>query len=950
MHKVFSFKGIVKNTDNMLANEGECLEIINMRLKDGSLVPVGRPAEIARLDYAYSRIYRHNVSGCYLCLTDEESPHLHIYDGEWALQKDSDGNVLFPSLCGVRGVEFLGYIVCCMTDCGIFYMLYNDGHYIWLGEKPPMPSLDISISSKLSHTVTENEYYTSGNEGIESTWYYNAKGFFDEAISAHNRNGYYIDRALFKFALRLYDGSYISISPAMYVSDDNEVNGIRRDGGNLKYEASGSSMPSKYAVMVLGFKPKFVFTDINLDNWKNIVVGIDLFTTGSIMGKKVESVRRGASSVGGDREVAEYDVYMEKSLEELSGDILSAAHYYRIAEYDIDGRLVDSLDNVSQLNLVLQPSLVNDECRYASLAPSCTYVFNNRLHIAALKSWFMKGYDPLFLKNASAAKAVVETIVIRTRIKTIQGISEVVREYRNVELPYGSGGYELSPLLSYPDARAFEMCITLYDGSKYVSRTFALTPHRYLDQAQYLHYDILGFSVSYKAELSNGNTVAPLRDADVVGMFSSVAGKHEVVYSKSRRTWLHEGTPFPTGEYASLRLVRSTGDLEDGDRIIFTLTAVADAESSADVCNIPVNAAWSNVDGGADTAELNPYELRENVLKVSAVENPFVFPAKCTYTPTQGRIMALASNTVELSQGQFGQHPLLVFCSDGIWAMSVDTSGSVAYLASHPLSHEICVNADSVSVVNDGVVFVGRQGVMLISGGSLKNLSTCMNGGNETVDEVLENSTVRNVISMMDLPAGAASVDFMEYVASATFAFHNSHNELVISNRQYPFSYRFSLFSGTWSTIDVSANGFVNSLSSFAFFCNKDGKCAVMESSNSYSGDNRVLLLTRPMLWGTKMPKRIMQLILHVYSRPVENSGYVLPSVACYMFGSNDGVHFRLLSGRECDKEVQDLRFPYFPTQSHKYYMFAVCGELSAQSRLTGIEMEVEAAWNNRLR
>ena len=271
----------------MLADEGECLEVMNMRIKDGSLVPVGRPVDVAALGYAYSRILWHEAAGYYLCITDEQNPALHIYDKEWTLQKDSDGNLLFPSLRGVRNVEFMGYIVCCITDTGIFYILYNDGRYIWLGERPPMPSLDITIQSKLSRTVTENEYYTSGNEGIESTWYYNAKGFFDEAISVHNRNGYYIDRALFKFALRLYDGSYIAVSPAMYVSDDNEVSSIKRDSGNLKYEASGNTMPSKYIVMVLGFKPKFVFTDINLENWKNIVVGIDLFTTGSIMGKKV---------------------------------------------------------------------------------------------------------------------------------------------------------------------------------------------------------------------------------------------------------------------------------------------------------------------------------------------------------------------------------------------------------------------------------------------------------------------------------------------------------------------------------------------------------------------------------------------------------------------------------------------------------------------------------------
>ena len=156
MHKIFSFKGITRNTDDFIAGEGECIEVMNMRMKDGSLVPVGRPEVVTNLGHAYSAIYRHEVAGCYLCITADGGA-LHIYDNEWTLLKGEDGTPLFGHLRGVRNVELLGYIVCCLTDGGINYMLFNDGHYIWLGERPPMPSLDISIESKVQRLVTENE-------------------------------------------------------------------------------------------------------------------------------------------------------------------------------------------------------------------------------------------------------------------------------------------------------------------------------------------------------------------------------------------------------------------------------------------------------------------------------------------------------------------------------------------------------------------------------------------------------------------------------------------------------------------------------------------------------------------------------------------------------------------------------------------------------------------------
>ena len=75
-----------------------------------------------------------------------------------------------------------------------------------------------------------------------------------------------------------------------------------------------------------------------------------------------------------------------------------------------------------------------------------------------------------------------------------------------------------------------------------------------------------------------------------------------------------------------------------------------------------------------------------------------------------------------------------------------------------------------------------------------------------------------------------------------------------------------------------------------------------------------------------------------------------MPMLACYMLCSNDGVHFKLISGSEKMEECRDVIFPYFPTQSYKYYLFAIVGEMGKGSSIAGIEVEVNPAWNNRLR
>ena len=90
--------------------------------------------------------------------------------------------------------------------------------------------------------------------------------------------------------------------------------------------------------------------------------------------------------------------------------------------------------------------------------------------------------------------------------------------------------------------------------------------------------------------------------------------------------------------------------------------------------------------------------------------------------------------------------------------------------------------------------------------------------------------------------------------------------------------------------------------------------------------------------------------MLHAYASLPGSWVPEVPVLGCYVFCSNDGIHFKLLTGKEFHGEVQDLRFPFFPTSSYRYYLFVVVGEMGADSMLTGIETEISLAWNSRIR
>jgi hypothetical protein len=331
------------------------------------------------------------------------------------------------------------------------------------------------------------------------------------------------------------------------------------------------------------------------------------------------------------------------------------------------------------------------------------------------------------------------------------------------------------------------------------------------------------------------------------------------------------------------------------------------------------------------------------------VENPFVFPASATYTPSQGEIIALSSNTVALSQGQFGEYQLFVLCTDGIWAMSVDSSGSIAYIASRQVSRDVCVNSSTVCGIGSGVVFASSQGMMLIVGSELKKFSTAMDGNDSALFSA-GNGILDRIASLVSLDASIGQVQFDEYIGNAAVTYAPGNNEIVICNGQYDWSFVYSFSSGCWSRLSGRLNGAVRNSTGQLMSVVENGATRIVALSEELCGDNKVLLFTRPQLWGTKLPKRVQQLLLHAYAEPPLQTTAGMPMLACYMLCSNDGVNFKLVAGSEKNAAMQDVLFPYFPTQSYKYFLFAIVGEMGERSMLTAFELDVDVAWNNRLR
>ena len=129
--------------------------------------------------------------------------------------------------------------------------------------------------------------------------------------------------------------------------------------------------------------------------------------------------------------------------------------------------------------------------------------------------------------------------------------------------------------------------------------------------------------------------------------------------------------------------------------------------------------------GLSDYPTASPREQRiidlPNKIYTSEINNPFHFPVLGINTIGTGTILGISSAVKALSEGQFGQFPLYAFTSEGVWALEVSNTGS--YSARQPVTREVCINTNSITQIDNAVLFATNRGIMLISGSTAQCIS-----------------------------------------------------------------------------------------------------------------------------------------------------------------------------------------------------------------------------------
>lgn len=463
--KIISFKGISNVPDDGLNEAGDMSVLLNMRHKGGELVECQPPAVDSSLAMPIKQALYHSSSDFWLVLNQTGI----LQDWSKSLNK----RIYVEN---VSSFSIMGNMVIINFEDKVEYAIWKENKYVYLGGVPEVPRLVVkSIANAKQTYLTDSKLDDNVDSGTYH-WKFQ-KGNIDKTLAMIYQQKGYVDRAWFRVAVKMFDGSYINIGeitelscfPNMREKDDNKtvtepIIGAQKIWRNVP--------TGEYKTELDYFVPELGVVS-NMGNWNDVIASIDLFTTGSIM-----SHTAGLLTKDDDPDAPPgIEIYKLRTAEQLKEALLNA-EFYKIAEFAVDGSVITGteIENTSPSNLAVRDTL--KDISVHSVIPNNALAYNARLHTYGYKEVYFKGYgSATSYYDGLTQKDGVWTVFVH--IKTDNGTVIVKREDQILTNGNPKNAFKHLYYFYYPDRNAFKM--EIYDNGKVLS--LPLTAHPYRNEA-----------------------------------------------------------------------------------------------------------------------------------------------------------------------------------------------------------------------------------------------------------------------------------------------------------------------------------------------------------------------------------------------------------------------------------------------------------------------------------
>lgn len=330
-----------------------------------------------------------------------------------------------------------------------------------------------------------------------------------------------------------------------------------------------------------------------------------------------------------------------------------------------------------------------------------------------------------------------------------------------------------------------------------------------------------------------------------------------------------------------------------------------------------------------DTFKTGALIVEHNKVYTSEINNPFYFPVTGINTIGTGEIRGISSAVKALSQGQFGQFPMYVFATDGVWAL--ETSASGTFNAKQPVSRDVCICPESITQVDGAVLFATDRGIMMLQGSTANCISLDLD---KDAQDLTAFPQLIELLKKHDYPIPSVDSNFKEYVKDCRMVYDYVNQRIIVAKPNATYAYVYSMKSNKWGMIESTIVDSINSYPE-AYAVGKDG--GLLDYSNPTIKDVKATLVTRPIKFDT--PNELKTIRTIVQRGMIERR-----DVKFILYGSRDLVNWYALASTTTSFLKGVSGTPY------KYFRLAIMADLKEGKSIYGATMDVNPKYNNRIR
>ena len=1032
MIKDIKYSGITTIPSDLDGQDGDLAVAVGVVNKSGSLYAIPDPTVLFTLDDGYQLLHIHKGDSYVHYIVLSPDGVLKALDSQFQYL---DFSLDTSGFSGILSIRSIGNTLILLCGDGIHYILYRDNTYLYLGQQPPKVDITFALRGRLARSA---EWEVSAPEDVDTsdltkTLSDNNQRVLTEDILAKvnkfiqekgNDKSRFIFPFFVRYAYRMYDGSYtmhsapVLMLPSSHIAPAVPVYGQDERKFFLRVCAIISELQVK----------SLVYDISELNKWKDIVAGVDVFISSPLYSYDQNGTIRSLESFSGNGRYAKanygvfalqaytgglygkhtfYEAYQSaknydsyslddtpdpdedlpvdsseatptlqfslpvKNKEDFQNSIKECSLFYKLCSLDFADHnqsgtyfLGDFQVNSDTLNtLEVQPTLPDDFLSHDILKANYAYTYNARMNLANIGRILFDGFPahtlcPYTQPTDGNTYCYDLYTYIRESDKNILVKKSSTQDFGHF------GEY-----LFYPNPKAYKMVVVRHKNSETPDpepgeiTTFnvsaQLTVRTYEEGEAQKQYWSIGLLTTPEGILSNtGLSLDGYIEFDTPTGGGPFEG---TIPQGAQEAYLNTGIPYVEGvntvSSATLNITADNPYYQVADVAFHYPTATANAiepfqekasapqTDYATLTLIPhpgLNGAyyfggfneisWTSGDPGLQPSE-DKTASEPNKLYTSEPENPFIYPATGVNTVGTGEILGMASTAKALSEGQFGQFPLYVFTSDGIWAMELTSSGS--FIARQPVFRDVCNNPASITQTDGGIVFSTSQGILLISGSEHICLSDILSGDLHK----------KNIAGYHDFFAacGISDLDFeylpfKDYLAHCRIAYDYANSRIILFNPsiEQKYAYVFSIKYRTWTTIPHNYQHVVNDYPD-SCITTSDNKVIVLTDDTTSFQNKRCVIVSRPLKLDAPDVLKTIHTVIHrgLFAKN-QVKGIIYASRDCIHFfpvASSTGNEFRRLQGT-----------PY------KYFIFAIFASLNHGDCLSRTSVSFTPKYTDKVR